>query len=93
MIQEAIIYSVAVLGSVYVFVGYLQKKAELDSEATIAKATAYANAQKAGYMAESAAMNFGNEGGSGGQMGITDIVNLISNPQIQALLQNLNKPK
>lgn len=91
MISESIIYGVSIIVSAWLFTNYLQKKAELESEATIAKATAYANAQKAGYVAETAAMNFGNESGSG-QMGITDIISLISNPQIQGLLQNL-KPK
>lgn len=90
MIEEALIYTTGVIIIVLILKSYLIRSAQLDSETQIAKANAYANAQKAGYMAETGALNFGNDS-HGSLDSIEGIMSLLQNPVVQGLLEKMKK--
>lgn len=91
MIEEALVYTAGVVLIAVVAIQAWKHVSEIENEAKIAKATAYANAQKAGYLAEAGALNYGQESEAGGLGDIGNIVSLLSNPAAQELIKKFVK--
>lgn len=91
MIEEAIIYSVTFIISVFIIKSYMLKSAQIEADMQVQKANAYAHAQQVGSLAEAGAWNMGNE--SNGLGSIEGIMGLLQNPMVQGFLQKMGEKK
>ena len=98
MIYDTLVWAcVAVIGIAAVF-SYMKYSARLDSETQIQKANAYASAQLGSARAEFGAFQYGQDepqgGGLLGGLGeVGQIVQLMSDPTVRALIEKFKEKK
>lgn len=95
MIQEAIIYAITAIFiaglSLWMIFRHLAYIAEMNQETQRIKAQYWYRSDVATANAEAGAMNFTGNEGQNQELGLTQILGLLSNPQVQSLLSNFKK--